>query len=527
MNNRTHYKKLIKNLFEQVLNECIYKQELDFKYYIDKNFYIYFNDLFFKPLEFLRFKPKGCLLGGTGDSFHEDYFKNLQPFKDILDFLKEKTSISENKITETLINFVKFTAYYPANMLNQFQAWDKEDKTILDNILRDFLKNPDDINNPEKREGAKKYYIRLLCITIAQRFDEILYGNIFTNKVISKLKYTVSNIITQDDIDIPGKYIIRAINPVDTEQNAIDFNKTPKRLLPTTPNKEITIIEIPLELKWNYSKDTSKDNEFKETINQAVFTKLLYSFKHRELILNSINLLNAGKLKIISDTYYILSFRTLFLTEQTFQEDFTLTRNIGLSFNKKIMLSKKDKNKLIDLYKMLEPISEFNVKNKKLQFLVIAIDFYKDALRKENPNQQIAYSIQALEALYNTSKEQITRTIRQRTSLMMGILKEIKPVKYKDKNLNPSLVDKTIRDAYNIRSKYVHGQNTKQEISTDLICSLFEYTRLSILLFLYLLSSKKERLDKDKINTLLDDCLLNKQEHSKLVKRLKLLKLSI
>lgn len=129
----------------------------------------------------------------------------------------------------------------------------------------------------------------------------------------------------------------------------------------------------------------------------------------------------------------------------------------------------------------------------------VSLDFYLDALKPDKFGaSRITYFMIALEALFNVSKTEITKTIRQNCTRLLQIFCD-----------NPETINDNIKKAYKIRCDYTHG--TKREVKEanfDLINDLSKYTRLAILIFLQLEQSKTS------INSLIEDSLIfdNKKE---------------
>lgn len=121
-----------------------------------------------------------------------------------------------------------------------------------------------------------------------------------------------------------------------------------------------------------------------------------------------------------------------------------------------------------------------NIENSEILFLKIAIDFYIQAINKTHPTHQITYCCLALEALFNTNSEKITRQLRDRCSELLSLTL----------GLNKKQISKNINKAYETRCSYVHGQNPTCNKDDNLASNIFDYTRFSILIFLNLISNK-------------------------------------
>lgn len=121
-----------------------------------------------------------------------------------------------------------------------------------------------------------------------------------------------------------------------------------------------------------------------------------------------------------------------------------------------------------------------NIENKEILFLKIAIDFYIQAINKIHPTHQITYCCLALEALFNTNSEKISRQLRDRCSDLLSLAL----------GLNKKQIAKNINKAYETRCSYVHGQDPACNKDDNLASNIFDYTRFSILIFLNLISNK-------------------------------------
>lgn len=136
--------------------------------------------------------------------------------------------------------------------------------------------------------------------------------------------------------------------------------------------------------------------------------------------------------------------------------------------------------------------------------LGIAILRYQDAILKpEATENKIAYAVMGLEALYLTEeKEELSHRLAQRVAKLLSFFEE-EPIK----------VYRTVKKAYNIRSRFVHGsslQNKKPQEVKEILDSIIEYLRRSIITFIQL-QEKKEKL-----LSLVDNALLEKQAEDKL-----------
>lgn len=163
------------------------------------------------------------------------------------------------------------------------------------------------------------------------------------------------------------------------------------------------------------------------------------------------------------------------------------------------------------LIEMLHSKNMCSLQNlEKDSYLKIAIDFYKDAIKEDKFGaSKITYLMIALEALFNTDKNEISKTIRQRCIKLLQIFYS------KEQVLQ---IDKDLKIAYGIRCSYAHGaKHTNPKAEIELVDRILEYTKTVIILCLQL----NETYNKADINKLLDDSLLYEDENYKLQEALK------
>lgn len=167
-----------------------------------------------------------------------------------------------------------------------------------------------------------------------------------------------------------------------------------------------------------------------------------------------------------------------------------------------------------DLINLREFISKFKplLSNKEIS---TALEFYREALKKESVSSQITYAVMCLEALCDTENE-LTRTLRQRISLLLGMLKVTNPEKYNDFSVND--IYKFIGYTYKIRSCYVHGSNPNFTADIELAKKILNYARISILLFIHLLSNSQYTARKKLNKELIDQALIDQNKYNELLK---------
>ncbi len=151
------------------------------------------------------------------------------------------------------------------------------------------------------------------------------------------------------------------------------------------------------------------------------------------------------------------------------------------------------------------PIEEKTGSLMTTNHLGIAISRYQDAILKpEATENKIAYAVMGLEALYLKveEREELARRLAQRVAKLLSFCEE-KPMK----------VYNLVKEAYEIRSNFVHGsplQNKKPQEVKKILDSITEYLRKSIITFIQL------QEEKEKLLSLIDNALLEKHTEDKL-----------
>lgn len=135
-------------------------------------------------------------------------------------------------------------------------------------------------------------------------------------------------------------------------------------------------------------------------------------------------------------------------------------------------------------------------------FIGIAYQRYHDAFRQHLNEGRVAFAINCLEALYlHKETGELSHRLCQRTAAIL-----------KTKSGYSGLqIYQYVKDAYKIRSKFVHG-DTAKKCSRQLTDLVMNFARQSLLVFLQLGDrSKKGFL------TLIDDSLLDEAKHQELL----------
>lgn len=144
----------------------------------------------------------------------------------------------------------------------------------------------------------------------------------------------------------------------------------------------------------------------------------------------------------------------------------------------------------------------------------LAFERYKEALLQLlKPDGRIAAAVTCLEALYLRGQErsELSHKLSQRVAMVVGNF-----------GFNPIEVYRQLKDAYNIRSMFVHGATLEKEEQqstrdVDEICrKTLEYARISILVYLQI----DQEQGKEKLITRLDHALLDEKARHKLKEQL-------
>jgi hypothetical protein len=147
------------------------------------------------------------------------------------------------------------------------------------------------------------------------------------------------------------------------------------------------------------------------------------------------------------------------------------------------------------------------------KYLGIAFERYKEALlERTNVPSRIAWTIVCLEALYlNGEDGELKHRLCQRAAAFLG---------FSGFEKVPLDAYKSLRDAYDIRSQYLHGtiRNTKNKIDRDTLCiRLLDYARVSLIIFAQMDPGAKTKLE---ILTEIDSALIDRKTLDHLAKRL-------
>jgi ribulose bisphosphate carboxylase small subunit len=256
---------------------------------------------------------------------------------------------------------------------------------------------------------------------------------------------------------------------------------------------ELTIMEIEIE--------TTSDKELLDRIE--LFTKFLRLFR-------------VGGVK----------------TTLTFMDSESLNRGHGVTFPSNLSppptrpytIKQEDEEKLKNFWQEVEGLipvlhNSTQATKCKLEHLFVANTFYEDALLREGRiEERIARAVMGLEALLLEEEKELAYRLRLRAAKLLGLL-----------GFKASDVQKIIKQAYDIRSKYVHGkllshekvQSQLRKISNlgvsspeDFLYSILNYLRLLIITLLL------SKIPKKGLLLLLDNSFIDQNKERELKEKL-------
>jgi hypothetical protein len=144
-------------------------------------------------------------------------------------------------------------------------------------------------------------------------------------------------------------------------------------------------------------------------------------------------------------------------------------------------------------------------------FLTIAFNRYKNAVSDDDsPESQLTSAIMCLEAVLLGDEGELSEKLSRRAGTLLGFFDEHHPLKVK----------RSIKRAYNIRSRYVHGSKINDEDDViSLSSEIIEYSRRILVIILQMrkeveknkLLNKLDRsgLDSDSKDSLKEDLVAN------------------
>jgi hypothetical protein len=191
-------------------------------------------------------------------------------------------------------------------------------------------------------------------------------------------------------------------------------------------------------------------------------------------------------------------------------------------------IDENNSGKFVKFYMLLKSM-EFDVtdlkkrENKKFVPILVAYNRYRVSFHPQKYNEEIISNlISGLEALFTENKPQLTRSLKQRFSILMKSL---------DYNHLVSL--KIIAICYSVRSKFMHGEvkelkrilidNSTNIETRQIILFLRHYLRIGIAIQFLWLEQKQNRKKQDFL-LLLDQSIFDDQEFQKLKDEIRFVK---
>jgi hypothetical protein len=179
----------------------------------------------------------------------------------------------------------------------------------------------------------------------------------------------------------------------------------------------------------------------------------------------------------------------------------------------------KDADKIKQFWKEFNALNHGSLigmsQSTELENIQFAYQRYCDSLFSAGVfEQQVASAIIGLESLYLNDSEELSRFLRLRISKFLGLA-----------GLNPQRIQSVLKDAYDVRSYFVHGNKidykkrrklqNKYKTENDFLREVLEYLRLSIIILLSMHRQKDELID------LIDDSFIDRKKEGELEAQLK------
>ena len=293
--------------------------------------------------------------------------------------------------------------------------------------------------------------------------------------------------LEEDSIKLSNVHTLRRIKPSDLEIEIPVYSPFEKNNLLETNNTAILEIE----------KEVLSPIDIQKEIELSIL--LLKLFKVGRTRITSYSLFCKTITRFISGTFTPVT-SLIFARENS---------KIYKTDNEKIRIFWKEFNKLD--YKN-------NLRNNNfsdLENVNFAYQRYDETLFSSGSyEQQIANTIIGLESLFLNNSEDISKFLRLRISKFFGLI-----------GLNPEKVQEVLKDAYEVRSCFVHGNKMsynkrkkiqrKYETEQELLNKILEYLRLSIIIIFVINKPKEEFID------LIDNSFINKKKEDELSNLLK------
>ncbi len=394
--------------------------------------------------------------------FYKDFCQNLEVFKESAELLKKTYLYTKNEEISILKCLVYDMVY------NFFEKVDNREVII---IIKDFL------------EGLRNIS---LYIPIRVFIDGIW--------------------VKDGRVEISNELTMRKIKSEDFESKSLEVLNN---LFNFSGDYPYAILEWKYMLKEE--KLNSGDLQQKILGDIGIIIKLLLLFRFgsvfsRKCILPTYILSSSIPLTIVGGFGYSQC-------KANFEGGEMIHSNPRLQIKSRhnYILSKKD---IPDLNEMISIFRNTYMKDILLRssnnftFINIALNRYQNAfLNIENYDSQITYAISCLEALFLEEGAELIRKLSQRISLYFKVL-----------GFNPLSINDLVKKAYNIRSKYSHGDISNVKEKEKLARKILQCARISLLTYIQLDPILN---DKKIIITLLKDKQLKKKKEKTIKKERK------
>lgn len=396
----------------------------------------------------------------------------------------------------------------------------------------------------DKELNSKDFTKRLLAQTFEspkekiKKFDYTKYVNNYNIDTLKQdifEKYIHNNLKTYLEILLQTYTRTLLQKILDSEENIkIDLNIFEKIIkeeidnlvsfLENIPQKQSYLLSSSsLVFEFQESNQKFSDDIFIKTAQSDSFSLIevkFNNFDYLEFVNYKNNIDTAFSLILgcnvkfeIFDDVFSLYFKNYGCNKEAidYMRDYYLSRKYRSNLlGVKVKINKINIDKIEEIYSICKDVLNNLSKD---DYIKLAIDFYKDSLKDDKYGaSKLTYLIIALEALFNTDKNEISRTIRQRCTKLLQTFYA---------NEQVIQLEKDLKTAYGIRSCYAHGaKHTNPKAEFELVERILEYTKTALLLFLQL----SKTYSKSEINKLLDDSLLYEDMRFKLQQDLKYLK---
>lgn len=152
-------------------------------------------------------------------------------------------------------------------------------------------------------------------------------------------------------------------------------------------------------------------------------------------------------------------------------------------------------------YNLLAPYMDIIQNLDRDDYKNVSLEFFFDSLDKYGA-AKITYSVIAIEALFNTNKEELTKTIVQRG---LKVLQNYYSSEYWEQ------IETDLKSAYIVRSYYAHGESRNHKKATyELSERISEYARIILLTFLFISPIVKTNRGKTEEKKYINEKLIDK-----------------